>query len=95
MLKISLFQLFWRRRKQVVFSQPAKEMRINMEFVRAKKLVQHNSPGRKPMIAIVLVVGVAKLIYTDALPSKPLIFGFEIASTYLRPLVAQLQHQRL
>lgn len=68
MFKVELLELFGGRRQSCLPLEPAWEVRIYVEHVGWKELIQHYTPRRQPMETVVLVVPIAEFILANELP---------------------------
>ena len=81
MLEVQLLKTFSCRCDDILLSEPADEVRVLMELIGIKPLIENNTSSRKAMIRIILIVLVAEFVSCNAFSAKPVILAFDVVAS--------------
>ena len=79
--------MLWCWRQDLISAQPSHEVRVLMEAICIEELVKHYTFGWQTVETVVLVILVAKFVYTNTVTAQGLIFllNVELAPFALVP----------
>ena len=95
MLQVELLELLGRRRKDLLAVEPGHKVGVLVETVLLKEAIEDHTTRGEPVERVVLVVFVAKFVYTYDFSTDGLIFLFNVPLTPKRALACYAKQSLL